>query len=150
MNKKQNEIIERIIKKNEKEFLLEFLDYFLEKGLGSVNKKETDIYLFFLLNKYLKRENKITNYEWSILLKISERKIKNLRLELGIRYTANETDNELFLWFDLLDVIIDGNLEFLLNEKVALTVENPYLLQFIDHKSQEIKTFIDGLYFKFR
>ena len=38
MNSRQKSIINRIISGAESDFLNEFLDYFLDKGLGSVSK----------------------------------------------------------------------------------------------------------------
>ena len=69
----------------------------------------------------------------SSLLKISERKIKNLKLEVGIRYSSNEEDDELSSWLKLLELISEGFLEFESAEKIILTIEDPYLLRFIEH-----------------
>jgi hypothetical protein len=134
MNFKQKTIIEQIICDAESEFLIELLDFFLDKGLGSVSKYETDIFIFYLIDKYQKeRGKKLTNFELSSLLKISERKIKNLKLEVGIRYSSNEDDDELSSWLKLLELISEGFLEFESAEKIILTIEDPYLLRFIEH-----------------
>lgn len=107
--------------------------------MGSVNKSETDILIYYLLNKYQgENELNLTNFEWSSLLKISERKIKNLRLEVGIRYASDSEQDELHSWFSVLELIANGFLEFEGPGKVILTIENPYLLRFIEHK---LKTF---------
>jgi hypothetical protein len=134
MNFKQKSIIKQIITGAESEFLSEFLDFFLDKGLGSVSKHETDIFFFYLIDKYQKgRVEKLTNFELSSLLKISERKIKNLKLEVGIRYSSNDDDDELSSWLKLLELISEGFLEFESAEKIILTIEDPYLLRFIEH-----------------
>jgi hypothetical protein len=134
MNFKQKSIIKQIISDAESEFLIEFLDFFLDKGLGSVSKYETDIFIFYLIEKYQKQKGKkLTNFELSSLLKISERKIKNLKLEVGIRYSSNEEDDELSSWLKLLELISEGFLEFESAEKIILTIEDPYLLRFIEH-----------------
>ena len=102
--------------------------------MGSVSKYETDIFFFYLIDKYQKgRVGKLTNFELSSLLKISERKIKNLKLEVGIRYSSNEDDDELSSWLELLKLISEGFLEFESAEKIILTIEDPYLLRFIEH-----------------
>lgn len=134
MNFKQKSIIEQIITDAESEFVFELLDFFLDKGLGSVSKYETDIFIFYIIEKYQKQKGKkSSNFELSSLLKISERKIKNLKLEVGIRYSSNEEDDELSSWLKLLELISEGFLEFESAEKIILTIEDPYLLRFIEH-----------------
>ena len=134
MNFKQKSIIEQIISDAESDFVFELLDFFLDKGLGSVSKYETDIFIFYLIEKYQKQKGKkLSNFELSSLLKISERKIKNLKLEVGIRYSSNEEDDELSSWLKLLELISEGFLEFESAEKIILTIEDPYLLRFIEH-----------------
>jgi len=134
MNFKQKTIIKQIISDAESEFVFELLDFFLDKGLGSVSKYETDIFIFYLIEKYQKQKGKkLSNFELSSLLKISERKIKNLKLEVGIRYSSNEEDDELSSWLKLLELISEGFLEFESAEKIILTIEDPYLLRFIEH-----------------
>ena len=133
MNFKQKSIIEQIITDAESEFVFELLDFFLDKGLGSVSKYETDIFIFYIIEKYQKQKGKkLSNFELSSLLKISERKIKNLKLEVGIRYSSNEEDDELSSWLKLLELISEGFLEFESAEKIILTIEDPYLLRFIE------------------
>lgn len=140
MNIKQKLAIQKIVKGNENNFLAEILDYFLDKGLGSVSKYETDIFIFYLIDKYQKEKGlKFTNFELSSLFKISERKIKNLKLEVGIRYASNDEDDELASWLKLLELITDGFLEFESPDKVVLTIEDPYLLRFIEHKLKKLK-----------
>jgi hypothetical protein len=140
MNKNQKTTIEKILNGKEKEILAEFLNHFLDRGFGSVSKSETDIYLFHLLQKY-ERENSLnlTNFEWSTFLKISERKIKNLRLEVGIRYDSDDDRDELNSWIKLLRLITEGYLEFKGKTEVILIIENPYLLRFLESKTKEMR-----------
>lgn len=140
MNQRQRDIIDKVAKGKEKDFLDEFLEHFLDKGLGSLTKYETDVFIFYLLDKYQKTKGlNLTNYEWSTLLKISERKIKNLRLEVGIRYTSDNDEDDFYLWLSLLGLISEGYLEFEGTDKVIITIENPYLLRFIEHKLKVLK-----------
>lgn len=140
MNKKQKETIEKIIKSKEKEFLNEFLDHFLDRGLGSVSKSETDIFLFQLLQKFEKEKSLgLSNFEWSTLLKISERKIKTLRLEVGIRYNSDEEGDEWNSWVAFLKLITEGFLEFSGPSKVILIIEDPYLLRFLEARLKKMR-----------
>jgi len=140
MNQRQKNLIDKVTKGKEKEFLSEFLEHFLDKGLGSLNKSETDIFIFHLLDKF-QNENglSLSNYEWSSLLKISERKIKNLRLQVGIRYASDNEEDEFHLWLRLLELISEGYIEFDGKDKVIVTIENPYLLRFIEHQLKTLK-----------
>ncbi|MDZ7742226.1 MAG: hypothetical protein U5Q03_10850 [Bacteroidota bacterium] len=140
MNINQRTIIEKVIKGKESDILNEMLDFFLDKGLGSVSKTEIDIYLFYILEKYQRSQKaRLSNYEWSSLLKISERRIKNLRLESGIRYKADDDDDDFQSWIGVLELITEGYLEFEGNEKIILTIENPYLVRFIEHNLKKLK-----------
>lgn len=140
MNQRQNELIDKVTKGREKEILSEFLEHFLNKGLGSISKYETDIFIFYLLDKYQHDKGlSLSNYEWSFLLKISERKIKNLRLEVGIRYASDNAEDEFHMWLRLLELISEGYLEFEGPDKVVITIENPYMLRFIEHKLKMLK-----------
>jgi hypothetical protein len=140
MNEKQKKTIAQVTKGKEAQFLQELMEHFLDRGLGSVSKSETDIFLFYLLDKYQKSQRlNLNNYEWSSLLKITERKIKNLRLEVGIRYTSDEDKDEGYNWLKVLELITEGYLEFEGAEKIILTIEDPYLKRFIEHHLKALK-----------
>jgi hypothetical protein len=61
MNFKQKSIIEQIISDAESEFVFELLDFFLDKGLGSVSKYETDIFIFYLIESKNVKNYQILN-----------------------------------------------------------------------------------------
>ncbi|MBU3715248.1 MAG: hypothetical protein FGM46_09940, partial [Ferruginibacter sp.] len=134
MNSKQQNIINNIFNGYEQEIIVDVFDYFLDKGLGSVSKSETEIFLFHLIDTY-KRKNdvKLSNYELSSFLKVSERKIKNLRLEVGIRYHSNNKDDENNLWLKFFELLAEGYIEYESLDSIILTIEDPYLLRFIEH-----------------
>lgn len=138
MNKNQERLLNQVIKGNEIEFLNELMSFYLNNGLGSLTKKEIDIFIFYLIDKYQKNQsNEWSNYDWSCLLKISETKIKNLRLEVGIRY-ASDDEEDFNLWIKFLDLIKEGYIEKE-DSKYIITIEDPYLLRFIEHKLKLLK-----------
>jgi len=140
MNVQQKKILTTITKGKEEKILQEVFAHFFDKGFGSITKVETDIFLYYLIDKYQKSSNlNLSNFEWSSFLKISERKLKNLQLETGIRYSSDEDNDEFNSWIRLLEFITEGTLEFETKDKVILTVENPYLLRFIQHKLKKLK-----------
>ena len=140
MNAQQKKILATISKGKEEKILMEIFAHFFDKGFGSITKVETDIFLYYLIDKYQKTGNlNLSNFEWSSFLKISERKIKNLQLEVGIRYSSDDVNDEFNSWIRLLEFITEGYLEFEGKDKVILTVENPYLLRFIQHKLKKLK-----------
>ncbi len=138
MNDIQIDILKKIIDKQEKQILNELLDYLLDQGLGSTNKREFDIFLFHLLEKY-NSKMQLSNYDWSSLLKISERKVKNLRIETGIRFHSNDKNDESKQWIKLLDLIRECYIECESTKNFTITIEDPYLLRFLDHQLKQLK-----------
>ena len=57
--------------------LQEFISKYLERGFGSMNKNDFEVWIFhYLMNHQLQGK---TNYEVSLFLKIPETKVKRLR-----------------------------------------------------------------------
>ena len=138
MNDIQKEILEKITKNNEKVILNELLDFLIGNGLGSVTKREMDIYLFHLLDSN-NTTQVLSNYDWSCLLKINERKVKNLRIENGIRYYSNDNNDERKQWLKLLGLIKDYYIETDDLGNYVIIVEDPYLLRFLEHQIKLLK-----------
>lgn len=139
MNTKQKMLLDQAIGGKKDQLLDELMSFYLENGLGSLTKKEIDIFIFHLIEKYQKESKvKWSNYDWSCLLKLNESKIKALRLEVGIRYASDADDNDFNLWIDLLDIIKDGYV-YKEGDKFVFTIENPFLLRFVEHKLKQLR-----------
>jgi len=139
MNKTQEVLLAKIIAGNEEAILREFLEFYLDKGSGTVSKQNLDVFIFYLLEKYQQKKNPPwDNYSWSSLLKLSETKIKNLRLQVGISYTADDENYDIDMWIALLDLFRDGYIH-VDSEKYVVTIENPLLLRFIEHQLKVLK-----------
>ncbi len=76
----------------EQETLEKLVDQYLNKGFGSMNKNDFEVWIFhYLMEHQLKG---LKNYEISIKLRIPETKVKRLRYEAELKYTqANSLDN---------------------------------------------------------
>ncbi len=97
LNKTQKKLFDRIIK-NKTVFIEELTGMLIGNGIGAIPKREIEVALFYLMNKHaIRNKQYLSNYEWSCLLKINERKVKNLILDMGIRYSSNN-DDETELW----------------------------------------------------
>ena len=139
MNKTQEALLAKIIAGNEQAILNELLEFYLDKGLGSISKQNLDVFFFYLLEKFQKNKNPLwDNYQWSSLLKVSETKIKNLRLQVGISYTADDENYDIDMWIALLDLFREGYVH-IDAEKYVITIESPLLLRFIEHQLKVLK-----------
>jgi hypothetical protein len=102
-------------------------------------KQSWYVFVFYLLEKYQQKKNPPwDNYSWSSLLKVSETKVKNLRLQVGISYTADDENYEIDMWIALLDLFREGYIH-IDGEKYVITIENPLLLRFIEHQLKVLK-----------
>lgn len=67
------------------QFTDEFLNQYINKGFGTISKKEIDLLVFHLLSE-LADLDKISNYNVALKLKLTPTKIKNLRFERRLKY----------------------------------------------------------------
>ena len=68
--------------------LNEVISKYLEKGFGTMNKNDFEVWIFHYLLEHELQGKK--NYEISIALKIPESKVKRLRYEAELKY-SNKT-----------------------------------------------------------
>ncbi|MBL8102323.1 MAG: hypothetical protein JNM02_07325 [Anaerolineales bacterium] len=75
--------------KDSKAFVDDFLTEYLSNGMGAMPKREVDILVMGLLEKYaeLDRQN---NYDLSILLQMTESQVKSLRYVAKLKYPPKE------------------------------------------------------------
>jgi len=140
MNNSQDQLLKKIINNNAKDISYEIFEFLLDDGLGSISKSEFDAFIFYTLHKYQKK-NKLflSNYEWSSLLKLTERKIKNLRLISGIRFAEDTNEESKELWFNFLDIVREGYIQVDKSKNFIFTIEDPILTRFLDAKLKELK-----------
>lgn len=130
---------------NKLNFSEEFLDKYLERGFGMMSKREIDVLMMHLLYKYADLSEK-SNYELSLTLKMTESKIKNLRLESQLHYQS-ESDNYIKeLFFKILQTAklkIDPTSSNTSTSWIMLSVENTYLKLALESKLKGIGSFAD-------
>lgn len=127
LGKNMNEISINSLLKNIKDdpncdFAERFLQSYLALSFGAMSKSEIDILVFHLLSRYLGEKS---NYEISNLLKISENRVKTLRLNAHLRY--GDTNNPNILSNVLKK--IKENLQNIESDSktatITISVENP-------------------------
>ena len=100
----------------------QFTERYLAHGFGSMTKSEIDTLVFHLLSESNKIKNK-SNYEISNILKITESKVKSLRLNASLKY--KQADHKAVLGdivFRIIDVMSKPDFT---NGVVTITIENP-------------------------
>lgn len=129
------ELISKLDKNN---FVEKFLENYLAPSFGAMSKSEIDILVFHLLEDSF---DKLSNYEISNLLKISETKVKNLRVNAYLRYNQNEKQilkNIIKRLSDSVSTKVD-----IKNNEVKFTLENPVEKRVMIAKIKELGENID-------
>jgi len=113
------------------QFANDFLSEFLKHGFQSLNKKDLDLLIFYLMFKYEVIDSEQSNYELAKKLKITPSKLKTLLLESTLRWgTVNAEEivkNVLNKFFeeDNLEKVIE-NEKVLIKEGIfPILIENP-------------------------
>lgn len=71
----------------------EIIQSYLERGFGSMNKNDFEVWIF---NEWRKLQDKnLSDYAISKKLKISETKVKRLRYEADLKYSSDNDDDKL-------------------------------------------------------
>ena len=83
------DIADIIAKTDHSKFGRQFLERFLERGLGTLGKREIDTLVLHLLEEHAGLELK-SNHELSIALRLTEARIRGLRYEAKLKYPSDE------------------------------------------------------------
>jgi hypothetical protein len=130
----------RLTDKEYSDFAKNFLDVYLSLGFGVLSKKETESLIFSILEKtsYFKSKD---NYEFSNELKITENKLKNLRLDAAMRFS---TPNHKANLGNIVQRLIDKNAIVALNDgKMELLLENPVEKREFEYAVKKAGCYID-------
>lgn len=124
----------------QQEFIEEFLSAYMDRGFGSLSKREIDVLLVHLLMKYSNLSSK-NNHELSLDFLLSPTKIKNLCYEAKLKYLSKDNYfKEQF--FKLLRKVKLKQLQN--NTWVMFSVEDELLKQYIQAKVKESGSFTDS------
>ena len=123
-------------KKNDR--LQEFVEAYLKRGFGSMNKNDFEVWIF---SELLQRDFAgKSNYAISKELMIPENKVKRLRYEAGLKYIL-KTDEE---YYRQLDECLKKCRFRKANDTIQFSVEDLSLRRFLDAKLKEIGRFTDS------
>lgn len=111
-----------IAKADQSEFGRRFLERFLERGLGSLGKRDVDILVLHLLEVHAGLDLK-SNHELSIALRLTEARIRALRYEARLKYPADE---QRFVERQLLYVLAKAQFE-VEAQRIVFVVEDSFL-----------------------
>ena len=113
------------------QFLSEFNEKYLKQGFQSLSKKDQDLLLFYLLQKYGFIDQTASIYDIALALKITPQKVKTLRLESYIRWGIHESSD--IIRRVLSKIFTETNVQYLkahhadlINKgKIPLLIEDP-------------------------
>jgi len=127
-------------------FANNFLNKFLENGFGSLPKREIEIYIMNLLledGQFINENGDIDFHEISLILKLSETKVRNLIYEVELKYRNNHNFLE-----QLIELIekqkyeVDG-------DKIKFSIQSPLLKQYFEYEIRKLPNSIsDGSFSK--
>ncbi|MBQ0069437.1 MAG: hypothetical protein KBT09_06755 [Bacteroidales bacterium] len=114
------------LKEQNEQFGKGFLEIYLNRGFGSMNKNDFEVLIFSLLRKMNGNENK-SNYDWCLELRIPETKVKKLAYEADLAYTQyNEVDLRTKFFNLLANHLVftkDGkNIKFVIEDRTLRTM----------------------------
>jgi hypothetical protein len=122
-------------------FAADFLNFYLERGLGSLTKKDIDLHIFHLISR-IEELDANSNHQMALDFKITPTKIKTLRFERNLKYQHQielDVKKEFFKCLSKAKLKIIGA-----NNWIALNIENTFVREGIKAKLKEIGHFSDG------
>jgi len=127
-------------------FANKFLTKFLENGFESLPKREIEIYIMNLLledDQFINESGDIDFHEISLILKLSETKVRNLIYEVELKYRNNNNFLE-----QLIELIekqkyeVDG-------DKIKFSIQSSLLKQYFEYEIRKLPNSIsDGSFSK--
>lgn len=92
----------QLSKKQNENFAESFIQRYLEHGFATMPKRELDLLVFHLLSQTSEFKGK-SNYELANMLRITESRVKSLKLEVAIKY---QTTNTKAVLGDIVDALV--------------------------------------------
>jgi len=135
-----------MILNNSEQFANKFLTKFLENGFGSLPKREIEIYIMNLLledGQFVNDDGDIDFHEISLILKLSETKVRNLICEVELKY---KNDNN---FLNQLIEIIEKERYEVDKDKIKFSIQSPLLKQYFEYEIRKLPNSIsDGSFSK--
>ena len=122
-------------------FAADFLNFYLERGLGSLTKKDIDLHIFHLISRIEQLDAK-SNHQMALDFKITPTKIKTLRFERNLKYQQEiqiDINNEFFKCLSKVKLKKIGS-----NNWIAFNIENTFVREGIKAKLKRLNHFSDS------
>jgi hypothetical protein len=123
-------------------FFDEFIDEYLSRGFTNMSKRDLDVLIFYLLNKYEAFKD-MSNYEIARKLRTTPGKVKNAKYESVLRFDNDGFDDEFYLK-DALKNYFDNPVLNLDEKWLYIQIEDPVLLDALKAKLKEGGSLFDG------
>lgn len=121
------------------EFLKTFLESYFERGLGSLNKRDIEVLLIYLLVRDGCMGPDIDINKISRLLKLSQTKTRNLVYDVQLRYLQYSEVEAIKHFIELIE-----NARFeITKERITFVVRDPLLRQYLEDWISHIHGFSD-------
>lgn len=117
------------------------IESYLERGFGSMNKNDFEVYIFSWLIQNHSDYKDASDYEISRKLKIPESKIKRLRYEAELRYGNNDTD---VLWQKLRNYLSIVNYRKAEDNVLRFSIPDKQVRLFLKDQLQAGNRFCDS------
>ncbi len=130
---------------NKPNFTDKFLAKLLENGFDFMKEKELKIYILYLLledGQFVNGDGDIDFHEVSLILKISETKVRNLIYEVELKYRYNRN------FVEQLIFIIDTGKYEVSEDKIKFAVHNPLVKQYFEYEIRKLGGISDGSFAK--
>lgn len=118
-----------------------FLEEYMKRGFGSMNKTDLETLIFYALRKAKEGSGLFSNYDWSLQLRVPEAKVKKWNYEADLRYIDVDPQclKEEFFY------LLANSDKFVVDERrVQFAVENRCLREMLAADLKKLGYFADG------
>ena len=122
-----------------------FINEYLQRGFGNLQKREMDILIFYLLMNDGALGKEINFYQLSRQLKLSEARVKNLYFEAQLRFGDYDEDQAVE---DFIELVSKGLFESDKNNHVSFIIRDPMLRQYFEEWVAQYEGFSDSSFNK--
>lgn len=125
------------MKENE---LDDFLKQYIQRGWGSMSKRDFEVWIFHLFMENPTYEDK-TAYDLALEFKIPESRVRNLQYEAQLKYGLNSKNVEQYMKDQLLETL--KKVKYKKSEKLQFVVTDKLLRQYISDVLSKVGRFFD-------
>ncbi len=128
------------ILKNPVAFSDDFTRMYVEQSFGVMGKRDLEVLVLYLIIKHGDGFEDVNFFDLSRLLKMSERKVRNLYQEVQLRY---ETFNELQAKKEFVELFQNQRFQ-VVGDKYKLQIRNPLLRQYVTEWVDNVNGIFDS------